>query len=43
MMKPDLNILLIEDGPIMGESLMERFDLEDFRARWAHTGEEGRK
>ena len=42
-MKPDLNILLIEDDPIMGESLMERFELEGFHARWAHTGEEGRK
>lgn len=42
-MKPELNILLIEDDPIMGESLMERFELEGFHARWARTGEEGRK
>jgi len=40
-MKPDLNILLIEDDPIMGESLMERFEMEGFHARWAHTGAEG--
>jgi DNA-binding NtrC family response regulator len=42
-MKPDLHILLIEDDPIMGESLMERFELEGFHARWAHTGAEGRQ
>ncbi len=41
-MKPDLHILLIEDDPIMGESLMERFELEGFQARWARTGQEGR-
>ena len=42
-MKRDLNILLIEDDTIMGESLMERFELEDFQAQWAHSGAEGRK
>ena len=42
-MKPELRILLIEDDPIMGESLMERFELEGFHARWAHTGAEGRQ
>jgi len=41
--KRDLNILLIEDDTIMGESLMERFELEDFQAQWAHSGAEGRK
>lgn len=40
-MKPELNILLVEDDPIMGESLMERFELEGFHARWACTGAEG--
>ena len=40
-MKPELNILLVEDDPIMGESLMERFELEGFRARWDRTGAEG--
>jgi DNA-binding NtrC family response regulator len=42
-MKPELSILLIEDDPIMGESLMERFELEGFTARWAHDGAEARK
>ena len=42
-MKPELSILLIEDDPIMGESLMERFELEGFAARWAHDGAEARK
>jgi len=42
-MKPELAILLIEDDPIMGESLMERFELEGFRAAWARTGAEGRQ
>jgi len=42
-MKPELSILLIEDDPIMGESLMERFELEGFAARWAHDGAEARR
>ncbi len=42
-MKPELSILLIEDDPIMGESLMERFELEGFDARWAHNGAEARR
>ena len=42
-MQNDLNILLIEDDTIMGESLMERFELEGFRAQWAHDGAEGKK
>ncbi len=33
-----IRILLIEDDPIMGESLMERFDLENFLAEWAQSG-----
>ena len=41
-MKADSNILLIEDDPIMGESMMERFELEGFQARWVRTGAEGR-
>jgi DNA-binding NtrC family response regulator len=42
-MATELSILLIEDDPIMGESLMERFELEGFAARWAHDGAEARK
>jgi DNA-binding NtrC family response regulator len=42
-MKAELNILLIEDDPIMGETLMERFEMEGFYARWARTGAAGRK
>jgi DNA-binding NtrC family response regulator len=40
-MQAELHILLIEDDTIMGESLMERFELEGFQARWAQTGAEG--
>ena len=36
-------ILLIEDDPIMGESLMERFDLEGFGADWAQSGAAARR
>ncbi|MEW6025397.1 MAG: sigma-54 dependent transcriptional regulator [Pseudomonadota bacterium] len=36
-------ILLIEDDPIMGESLMDRFELEGMLADWAQTGAEGRR
>lgn len=35
-------ILLIEDDPIMGESLMDRFELEGMPAHWVRTGAEGR-
>ena len=28
------NLLLIEDDPIMGESLVQRFELEDFEVHW---------
>ncbi len=42
-MNPELSILLIEDDPIMGESLMERFELEGFTARWAHNVAEARR
>ena len=28
------NLLLIEDDPIMGESLVQRFELEGFEVRW---------
>ncbi len=42
-MRPEISILLIEDDAIMGESLMDRFDLEGFSARWARDGAEGRK
>ena len=28
------NLLLIEDDPIMGESLVQRFELEDFSVHW---------
>ena len=31
---------LIEDDPIMGESLMQRLELEGYRANWWRTGEE---
>lgn len=41
---PELaRILLIEDDPIMGESLMDRFELEGMAADWARTGDEGRR
>src|ERR1700739_4813889 len=33
-------IALIEDDPIMGESLMQRLELEGYRAAWWRTGEE---
>jgi len=36
-------ILLIEDDPIMGESLMERFDLEGLQADWAQSGAAARR
>jgi DNA-binding NtrC family response regulator len=41
-MKTDFHILLVEDDPIMGESLMERFELEGFRADWARGMVEAR-
>jgi DNA-binding NtrC family response regulator len=41
-MQPDARILLIEDDPIMGESLMDRFELEGMPADWVRTGAEGR-
>ena len=31
---------LIEDDPIMGESLVQRLELEGYRVRWWQTGEE---
>jgi DNA-binding NtrC family response regulator len=33
-------ICLIEDDPIMGESLVERFELEGYRVRWHTRGED---
>ncbi len=30
------NLLLIEDDPIMGESLVQRFELEGFAVTWCH-------
>lgn len=30
-------LLLIEDDPIMGESLLDRFELEGFGVRWSRT------
>ncbi|MEW6132249.1 MAG: sigma-54 dependent transcriptional regulator [Pseudomonadota bacterium] len=41
-MSNESRILLIEDDPIMGESLMDRFELEGMQADWARTGAEGR-
>lgn len=41
-MAPKLSILLIEDDPIMGESLMDRFELEGFSALWAQSLAEAR-
>lgn len=41
-MSNEPRILLIEDDPIMGESLMDRFELEGMPADWARTGAEGR-
>ncbi len=41
-MSNESRILLIEDDPIMGESLMDRFELENISADWARTGAEGR-
>lgn len=42
-MQAETRILLIEDDPIMGESLMDRFELEGLTADWAQTGAEGRR
>ncbi len=36
-------LLLAEDDPIMGESLMDRFDLEGFAADWAQSGAAARR
>ena len=33
-------LLLIEDDPIMGESLLDRFELEGFEVRWSQTVEQ---
>ena len=41
-MQAETRILLIEDDPIMGESLMDRFELDGLLADWARTGAEGR-
>ncbi|MGQ9862564.1 MAG: sigma-54-dependent transcriptional regulator [Thiobacillaceae bacterium] len=41
-MSTESRILLIEDDPIMGESLMDRFELEGMPAHWARTGADGR-
>ena len=41
-MTAEPRILLIEDDPIMGESLMDRFELENLAADWAQSGAEGR-
>ncbi len=38
-----LRICLIEDDPIMGESLHERFRLEGCKVQWCRTGEEGHR
>lgn len=35
-----VHIGLIEDDPIMGESLMQRLELEGFSVKWWQTGEE---
>ncbi len=35
-------ICLIEDDPIMGESLCDRFELEGFAVDWHHSAEEAR-
>jgi DNA-binding NtrC family response regulator len=35
-------VLLIEDDPIMGESLHDRFELEGFGVHWAHSIAEAR-
>jgi DNA-binding NtrC family response regulator len=42
-MPAETRILLIEDDPIMGESLMDRFELDGLTADWARTGAEGRE
>ena len=31
---------IVEDDPIMGESLVQRLELEGYRASWWHSGEE---
>lgn len=36
-------ILLVEDDPIMGESLLQRFELEGFNVRWCHTLDQARQ
>jgi len=35
-----LQIAVIEDDPIMGESLLQRLTLEGYGANWYRTGEE---
>jgi len=41
-MSNESRVLLIEDDPIMGESLMDRFELESMPGDWARSGAEGR-
>jgi DNA-binding NtrC family response regulator len=36
-------LFLIEDDPLMADSLMQRFRLEDMEAACAHTVEEARR
>lgn len=40
MSEAQYGILLIEDDPIMGESLCDRFELEGFAVNWSQTGDE---
>jgi len=40
MSEPAGRIALVEDDPIMGESLQRALELEGWRTVWAHTGQE---
>lgn len=42
-MSPAPRVCLVEDDPIMGESLAERFRLEGFDARWCRDGASARR
>ncbi|BAN36919.1 two component, sigma54 specific, transcriptional regulator, Fis family (plasmid) [Sulfuricella denitrificans skB26] len=42
MSTPPARICLIEDDEIMGESLMERFEMEGYACDWFRTGQEAR-
>ncbi|MBZ0095623.1 MAG: response regulator, partial [Sulfuricella sp.] len=42
MSTPPAHICLIEDDEIMGEALMERFEMEGYACDWFRTGQKAR-